>query len=406
MKLLVTALLATLAATPARLQVSTSRGVVVIPLRAEPGQGAMVPLGTLAHAIGATVTRHDEWFVLSTAADTFRFLAGTSLVYDRANVRGLPADSYRRGDSLFVPLAFVAEMLADPLRRSWNWTPGSVLLAEGPAPSPLLSRPSRTTVGREERSRLPNGLKPGHHVTIDPGHGGSDPGNPGLYFPGGLKEKHITLTIGKLVRDELIRRGVKVTMTRTTDTLISLSHRAPRYCRTDDCDLFVSLHVNSLNRRAGYTRVRGFETYFLAEARTADAERVAKMENDAARFDPSDADEVANGGLDFILKDLARNEFLRESARAAELVQSSLREVADFGALDRGVKQAGFAVLSTARRPAILVEMGYSTNPDDANQMTTRNGQDGIASAIAEAIVKYLQQYDRKTSDARRAGEP
>ncbi|MEO5800324.1 MAG: N-acetylmuramoyl-L-alanine amidase [Gemmatimonadales bacterium] len=406
MKFLAVTAFALLAAAPTRLQVSTARGVVVIPLRSEAGQGAMVPLGPLAQAIGAKWQREAEWFVLVSAAGTFKFLPGTSLVDDGSTVRGLPADSHRRGDSLFVPLAFVAEMLADPLRRTWNWTPGTAVLAEGPAPSQLLTRPSRTTVGREERSRLPNGLKPGHHVTIDAGHGGTDPGNPGLYFPGGLKEKHITLTVAMLLRDELERRGIKVTMTRTTDTLISLGHRAPRFCRTEDCDLFVSLHVNSLNARPGYTRVRGFETYFLAEARTADAERVAKMENDAARFDPDAADEAASGGLDFILKDLARNEFLRESARAAELVQSSLREVADAGTLDRGVKQAGFAVLSTARRPAILIEMGYSTNPDDARQMTTRNGQDGIASAIAEAIVKYLQQYDRKTTDARRAGEP
>ena len=399
-------LLALLAATPARLQVSTSRGVVVIALWSVPGQGAMVPLGPLAQAIGGRLQHNDEWFVLATAAGNFRFLSGTALVDDGVSVRGLPAVSRRRGDSLFIPLAFVAEMLADPLRRAWNWNPATAVLAEGPAPSPLLTRPSRTTVGREERSRLPNGLKPGHHVTIDAGHGGTDPGNPGLYFPGGLKEKHITLAVSMLLRDELERRGIKVTMTRTTDTLISLTHRAPRFCRVPECDLFVSLHVNSLERRAGYTQVRGFETYFLAEARTADAARVAKMENDASRFDPADSGESAAGGLDFILKDLQTNEFLRESARAAELVQSSLREVGDGPALDRGVKQAGFAVLTTARRPAILIEMGYSTNPDDARQMTSRNGQDGIASAIAEAIVKYLQQYDRKTSDAQRAGGP
>lgn len=406
MPLLTIALLAAFALTPTKLQVSTARGVVVIALRNDIGRGPMVPLGQLAQAIGGRVLHDEEWFVLMTPSTRYRFLSGTALVDDGQTVRGLPADSRQRGDSLFVPLAFVADVLADPLRRSWNWTPGTVLLAEGPLPSQLFTRPSRPTVGREEWNRLPNGLRSGHHVTIDAGHGGSDPGNPGLYFPGGLKEKHITLAVAKLVRDALEHRGIKVTMTRSTDTLISLSHRAPRYCRAEDCDLFVSLHVNSLNRRTGYTRVRGFETYFLAEARTADAERVAKMENDAARFDPAGTDEVATGGLDFILKDLARNEFLRESARAAELVQSSLREVADFGGLDRGVKQAGFAVLSTARRPAILIEMGYSTNPDDARQMTSRNGQDGIASAIAEAIVKYLQQYDRKTSDAQRAGEP
>ena len=404
MSLLMVTLLAGLAASPVRLQVSTARGVVVIPLWSEAGQGAMVPLGPLAQAIGGRIKREDEWFVLATTTSEYRFLSGTAIVGDGATLRGLPADSHRRGDSLYVPLAFVAEMLADPIRRAWNWNPGTAVLAEGPAPSPLLLRPSRTTVGREERSRLPNGLKPGHHVTIDAGHGGTDPGNPGLYFPGGLKEKHVTLAIALLLRDDLERRGIKVTMTRTTDTLISLSHRAPRFCRSD-CDLFVSLHVNSLDRRTGYTSVRGFETYFLAEARTADAARVARMENDAARFDPAGADESASGGLDFILKDLQSNEFLRESARAAELVQSSLREVSDGAVLDRGVKQAGFAVLTTARRPSILVEMGYSTNPDDARQMTSRNGQDGIASAIAEAIVKYLQQYDRKTSDAQRTGE-
>lgn len=404
MKAMLGFLMAVHFASPSRLQISTARGVVVIPLRSAPGEGAMVPLGPLALAIGGSVQHDGEWFALTSAAGKFRFLPGTPFVHDGAGLRGLPAASHLTGDSLFVPLAFVSEFLADPLRRTWNWNPATSVLAEGPEPSQLLTRSSRTTVGREERSRLPNGLKPGHRVTIDAGHGGTDPGNPGLYFPGGLKEKHITLAIALLLRDELERRGVKVTMTRTTDTLISLTHRAPRFCRPESCDLFVSLHVNSLDRRPGYTRVRGFETYFLADAKTADAARVAKMENDAARFDPADDVESGAGGLDFILKDLAINEYLRESARAAELVQSSLREVADAASLDRGVKQAGFAVLTTARRPAILVEMGYSTNPEDARQMTTRNGQDGIASAVAEAIVKYLQQYDRKTSDAQRAG--
>lgn len=389
---------------PSKLQVSTARGVTVIALRAEPGQGAMVPLAPLAKAVGGTVQREGEWAVFTSKAGRFRFLDGAPLVDDGSALHALPAVPRVRHDSAWVPLAFVAEVLADPARKTWNWIAGSAVLAEGPAPSTMLTtRPSRTTVGREERSRLPTGIKAGHRVTIDAGHGGTDPGNPGLYFPNGLKEKHITLAVALLVRDELESRGVKVTMTRTTDTLISLSHRAPRYCR-DDCDLFVSLHVNALDRRAGYTSVRGFETYFLAEAQSADAARVAKMENDAVRFDPSDADEKAGSGLDFILKDLQNNEYQRESARAAALVQSSLREVHD--GLNRGVKQANFAVLRTARRPAILVEMGYSTNRDDARQMTTRNGQDELASAIAEAVVKYLQQYDRKTSDAQRAGEP
>jgi N-acetylmuramoyl-L-alanine amidase len=194
---------------------------------------------------------------------------------------------------------------------------------------------------------------------------------------------------------------VKVTMTRTTDTLIALGQRAPRYCH-DRCDLFVSIHVNSLPKRAGYTTVRGFETYFQGDARALDARRVASMENDALRYEVADSDDQV-GGLNFILKDLQANEFLRESARAAELVQSSLGEVHSGG--DRGVKQANFAVLNTARRPAILVEIGYSTNREDARQMTTSSGQHELAGAIARAIVSYLREFDRKTGVSR-VGSP
>ena len=70
----------------------------------------------------------------------------------------------------------------------------------------------------------------------------------------------------------------------------------------------------------------------------------------------------------------------------------------------RGVKQAGFMVLTTARRPAILVEMGYSTNPQDGRFLTTRRSQRSMASAIADAIVAYLLEYERKTAAARDSG--
>jgi N-acetylmuramoyl-L-alanine amidase len=237
-------------------------------------------------------------------------------------------------------------------------------------------------------------------VTIDPGHGGVDPGNPGVYFPRGVREKDVVLQIGILLREELQKRGVGVRMTRTTDTLIALGDRGP-VC-TAACDLFVSLHVNSLARRRGYTEVRGYETFFLAEARTEDAARVAQMENDAVRFETGESDGPRTEGLDFILKDLQLNEHLRESARAAELVQKKLG-TAHTG-MDRGVKQAGFKVLTTARRPAILVELGYSTNPQDGRLLTVRKSQRAMSVAIADAIVDYLRDYERKTAGIEAGG--
>jgi N-acetylmuramoyl-L-alanine amidase len=237
-------------------------------------------------------------------------------------------------------------------------------------------------------------------VTIDPGHGGIDPGNPGVFFPRGTREKDVTLQVGLLLREELRRRGIGVTMTRITDTLIALGDRGG-YC-TESCDLFVSLHVNSLARRPGYTEVRGYETFFLAEAKTEDAARVAKMENDAVRFETDQTDIGTVGGLDFILKDLQQNEHLRESARVAELVQKDLGTV--HPGESRGVKQAGFMVLTTARRPAILVEMGYSTNPQDGRFLTGRSSQKAMAAAIADAIVEYLREYERKTETSADSG--
>src|SRR5262249_7834691 len=140
------------------------------------------------------------------------------------------------------------------------------------------------------------------------------------HFPGTLREKDITLAIAKALRTEPQRRGIEVIMTRTRDTLIDLRDRGS-FCR-DDCDLFVSVHVNSLPQRAGLENVGGIETYYLAEARSADAEakRVASMENDALRYEAGS--DTRNGdALGFILKDLQSNEYLRESALVADLIE-------------------------------------------------------------------------------------
>jgi N-acetylmuramoyl-L-alanine amidase len=387
-----------------RLQIATGHGMTEIPLlRLRGTDGPLVSLNALAAGVGGTVERRDAWVALRTPAAQFEFLAGTPLVKDGLELHGMPGSSRVRGDSLFVPLAFVAEVLASPTRQAWTYVAATGALREAGGITPIANRPSGTTVGSEERSRLPDGLHPGHHVTIDPGHGGTDTGNPGMFFPHGMTEKDVTLSVGLLVRDDLERLGVRVTMTRRTDTLINLGQRAPKYC-AGDCDLFVSIHVNSLNPRAGYQQVRGFETYFLSEARDEDAARVARMENGAQRFDNPAAESARPNALDFMFKDLQHGEFLRGSQQAAALIQSYLSEAHDGG--NKGVKQAGFAVLNTARRPSILIELGYATNREDAALMTSRDGQRKLAQSIAIAIVAYLKQHDRQVADGTPGTDP
>ena len=369
-----------------------------IPVRIDAAGAAVVPAPALLLALRGTVRMEQGWAEVTVARQSFRFLVGAPLCVFSTRLLPLAAQASMSGDTLFLPFQFVAEILPYYLSDRYRYDARTARLDE--IPGEVSARLAATVPQPGVPARLPNGLRPGHIVAIDPGHGGVDPGNPGTFFPRGTREKDVTLQVGLLLRDELKRRGIGVRMTRTTDTLIALGDRGG-YC-TLTCDLFVSLHVNSLKRRPGYTDVRGYETYFLAEAKTEDAARVAQMENDAVRFEGSPDAASPIGGLDFILKDLQLNEHLRESARVAELVQKGLGGV--HTGENRGVKQAGFMVLTTARRPAILVELGYSTNPQDGRLLTVRSSQQAMASSVADAIVAYLLEYERKTSAARDSG--
>lgn len=372
------AFLSLLSASPRALTVATPRGEATLVVQYDPSGAPVLAAAPLSRALNGALSADAGWVTLTIAHQPFRFPLGAPVVLYQDHLEPMAASASLERDTVFLPLQFVAEVLPRLFSERFSYDAETSRFQEiGPAPVPV--------------KRLSSGLLPGHVVTVDPGHGGVDPGNPGLYFPSGIREKDVNLQVGLALRRELERRGIKVVMTRTTDTLIGLYDRGG-YC-TESCDLFVSLHVNSLARRRGYTDVRGFETYFLAEAKTEDAQRVARMENDAIRFDPPAA-QARLSGLDFILRDLQLNEYLRESARLAELIQLSLDDV--HNALDRGVKQAPYAVLTTANRPAVLVEMGYSTNRQDARILTGKQSQEAMASAIADAIVDYLKEYERK----------
>lgn len=371
-------------ATPSTLTVSTPRGEVRLAVRYDRDGAPVLVAATLARALNGTLTLADPWANLTVARQSFRFLLDSPYYVYQGSVRPLAGPASVTRDTLFIPFQFVVEVLPRILAERFRYDADA---------SRLVETGIQMLPPQPEAARLPNGLLPGHVVTVDAGHGGTDPGNPGLYFPRGVTEKHVTLQFALLLRNELQKQGIRVVMTRTTDTLIALGDRG-RYC-TETCDLFVSLHINSLARRRGYTERRGFETYFLAEAKTEDAERVAQMENEAIRFEKPDVNTPDSGGLDFILRDLQLNEHLRESARLAELMQEKLDPV--HTGENRGVKQAGFRVLTSARRPAVLVELGYSTNPDDAKLLTRQASQASLASALADGIVEYLLEYERKT---------
>jgi N-acetylmuramoyl-L-alanine amidase len=247
-----------------------------------------------------------------------------------------------------------------------------------PAPS-APSRPRRNT------RRL---------VVVDAGHGGVDNGMTGPIGPGPrIVEKHVTLSVARLLEDELRRYGVEVLMTRTRDTLIALSDRG-RIANRNKGDLFVSVHVNATGSRgSAAARERGYETYFLAEAKTEEASRVERMENEAVKFETG-ANAPKGDPLSFIINDMAQNEHLRESNDLAETIQDGLRRF--HPGRDRGVQQANFAVLRGSYMPAVLVEIGFGTNAAEAAWLTDRDNQRTIAASIARSVMEYLEHYDAR----------
>ncbi len=233
-------------------------------------------------------------------------------------------------------------------------------------------------------------------VVVDAGHGGPDGGMHGPIGGGpAVTEKAVTLAVSRRVGAALATRGIDVKYTRTTDTLIALDDRG-RIANEAHADLFVSIHVNAANphwKNPG--AARGFETYFLAEAKTEDDRRVERMENEVVKFEMTST--AASGeALSFVLNDMAQNEHLRESNELAELIQRRLGRV--HPGPNRGVKQAGFRVLVTAYMPAVLVEIGFGTSPADAEYITDTTRVEELSAAIADAVLEYLQGYERRVS--------
>lgn len=301
---------------------------------------------------------------------------------------------------LLVPLQFVAEVVPSVVGNGivWDEDRTELRLFSKVARKPVAASSSRRSAAGKSPSRAAAGTTAAARwrVVVDAGHGGPDNGMTGPMGGGStVYEKDITLSIARRLGNRLRAQGVGVVYTRTTDTLIALSDRG-RIANDAEGDLFLSIHVNAAPLTWKFpAAARGFETYFLAEAKTEDARRVEEMENEAARFETAGGAQKGDP-LRFIVTDMLQNEHLRESSELADLVQRHL--IATHPGPDRGVKQAGFRVLVTAFMPSVLIEVGFGTNAAEARYLSSSNGQDDVAAAIAAATMEYLERYERRVT--------
>ena len=219
-------------------------------------------------------------------------------------------------------------------------------------------------------------------IVVDPGHGGTETGAIG---PGGLQEKDVTLQIARRVAAAIPRVvASRVVLTRDTDSAISLDDRTS-LANHEKAGLFLSLHANS-SRATG---AHGSETYYLSlESSDRLASEAARRENQPVPGSTPLPGSATNPDLDFILWDLAQSAHLNESSRLAEAIQRELNVVSKTE--NRGIKQAPFRVLAGATMPAVLVEVGFISHPDEEKQLRSATFQENVASAIATAVGEFF----------------
>lgn len=220
-------------------------------------------------------------------------------------------------------------------------------------------------------------------VVLDAGHGGKDPGK---YFAK-TAEKDIALNVTKLVGEMLGKHDdIKIVYTRDTDKFLELHQRA-KIANNAKADFFVSIHCNAADARSA----KGNETFVLGLHRTADNLEVVKRENAVilleenyeekyVGFDPKDPSSFAS-------MQLAQEEYLDNSILMASQIQKNFDT--NLSRKNRGVKQAGFAVLRLTYMPSVLIETGFITNTEEREFLKSAAGQKIVATSIYKSILDY-----------------
>jgi len=238
-----------------------------------------------------------------------------------------------------------------------------------------------------QRGRNGGGATPLKMIVLDAGHGGHDPGARG---PNGVQEKDVVLDVtrraARMIEDGL---GIKVALTRTTDVFVPLRDRT-NFANRQRADLFIAIHANAHPQSVS----EGVETFFLSSEATDNAARqTAALENNVVQLESPQSRQKTDL-LKSILWDMAQSEFQQESSFLAETVQDSMTQ--SLRLVNRGVKQAGFYVLGGAAMPAILIEIGFLTNPKEERKLASAEHREAIARAIYASLAEYKRRYDQR----------
>lgn len=218
---------------------------------------------------------------------------------------------------------------------------------------------------------------PVKRIILDPGHGGRDPGT----CSGNMRESTLNLDIAKRLAGVLRRAGYEVILTRTKDVTMSLESRIA-FAHKHKGDLFISIHVNSNDN----PRIRGFETYYFDKRAHKTPTKIGHTGKAIIIRDRKSAD---------LYDRYVNSERRKESHILAKSIQlDTVRKLKNskYDVINRGYRTASYYVIANTQIPAVLVEVAYSSNIDDAKLLKSRAFKDSAAEGIANGIHHYAKQ--------------
>ena len=235
-------------------------------------------------------------------------------------------------------------------------------------------------------------------VVIDPGHGGKDPGSPGTGRYN-IYEKDIALDIsiklGELIKTEFPE--INVIFTRENDQFVKLSERS-QIANSNNADLFISIHCDAFTNEVA----SGSSSYVIGPHKNESNLKIAMRENSSIlleeNFDIEYKGFDPNEPESYIALTMYQSEYIGYALDFASKVQNEFEKSSE--RKNRGVKQAGFLVLSRTTMPSVLIEVGFLTNKKEEDYLISKKGKNEVSSSIFEAFKKYKKNIDFLASEA------
>lgn len=305
-------------------------------------------------------------------------VVGFPYILSNGKAEALSAPVHLDNGTVWAPAKEIIESFQKQISKkmTMDTVRKTLVFSDYPTASISFSRPAnqKETAGTREVKT----------IVIDPGHGGKDPGAVAKKS----QEKDIVLKVALLLQKELEREGFNVKLTRDKDVFIELSQRASLANKWDG-DLFISLHCNAVDGIERQKKTEGYHFYVLRAPVSEEDKAIARRENNVATLygDKGAKDELTP--LEWFKLEARLEKYKQNTYMYTEQLLKSFGDGGKIKQLGTGVGGAGFMVLVGALMPAVLVELGFITHPNDEAYMNSAKGQADLAKRIANSVKEY-----------------